>query len=378
MSVLPPTDESLRRAAEALQRGGLVAIPTETVYGLGGNALDSAAVASIYRVKGRPATDPLICHVDSVTRAMALWDPEADAEALALAQCLGTALWPGPLTIVCKAHPSLPSCVTGGSGFVGARVPRHPLTLRLLALVPFPVAAPSANVFGHVSPTTARHVCDDLAARDPSLLVLDGGSSDIGIESSVVKVCGGGVVEVLRRGRVSVGDLQAALAGSFPTARVEIRDTRSAFRSGAAPMDGPGQMLTHYCPAVPASLLTPAGVPPLSPGAMSVHRGAERWPLAATVVIDFGGALGGYKERCLAYRDLSASGSAERACFDVFDALRWSETVPGATNVVFPLLSEWRHGAAAPKGGEEEELLAAVEDRLFRAASGVTATLQEE
>lgn len=373
--IIGHSDEELRRAAKALAEGKLVAIPTETVYGLGGNALMESAAKKIYAVKGRPATDPLICHVDSLDRVRQMWDLEWDKESVNLACAIGSALWPGPLTIVCKAHPSIPDCVTGGSGFIGARIPNNAITLRLLSMVDFPVAAPSANTFGHVSPTTAQHVYDDLAPRDAELLIIDGGQCAIGIESTVVKVESRDLALVLRRGRITVSMIHRAIADKYPNTRVEIRDTRIMCGPTNAPMASPGQLLTHYSPRVPSSLLTPGSLAALSPSAdapVYVHRGGEVVPLRETIVLDFNGYLARFKGQCLSYSDLSPNGNPEQGCFAVFDALRATESVAGAKSVVFPFVSEWPHDA------ENEDLLEAVEDRLFRAASGVTAVLTND
>ncbi|KAG5500537.1 hypothetical protein JKF63_03631 [Porcisia hertigi] len=373
--IIGTSQEDLRRAAEALLQGKLVAIPTETVYGLGGNALIESAAKNIYVVKGRPPTDPLICHVHSLDRVRKLWNPEWDEEAVELACTIGAALWPGPLTLVCKANPSLPHCVTGGSGYVGARIPNNATTLKLLEMVDVPVAAPSANTFGHVSPTTAQHVYDDLAARDPELLIIDGGQSTIGIESTVAKINSKDSVVVLRRGCITVSMIQRAIADRYPQTCVEIQDTRIMLGSMNAPMVSPGQLLTHYSPRVPSSLLTPGSLAALTASAdapIYVHRGKDVVPLSETVVLDFNRYLSRFKDCCLSYHDISPEGKPEEGCFAVFDALRATETVNGAKSLVFPFISEWPHKK------ENEDLLAAVEDRLFRAASGVTAFLINE
>ncbi|EKG06248.1 hypothetical protein TCSYLVIO_002651 [Trypanosoma cruzi] len=369
----------LERAADALARGNLVAIPTETVYGLGGNALNKEAVEKIFTVKGRPLTDPLICHVSDVEKAMDLWDVHADPEAVELARVLGTAIWPGPLTIVLRANPLLPNSVTGGSGFVGARIPRHEITLRLLQLVNFPVAAPSANTFGHVSPTTADHVLKDLGPKDSSLLIVDGGPCDIGIESTVVKVNNVESVEILRRGGVTLTEVLRALGDKFHPL-ITIRDTRLRHLSPEMAMDGPGQLLTHYSPSVPSRLLTPSSFTtnlPMDPEGALVEFSSNSSVAAPTevllrhtVIIDFGGKLQCLKPGCLAYRDLSVNAQVREACFAVFDALRWTETIPGAEVVLFPLVSGWPHASV------DTDLLAAVEDRLFRAASGKVARIR--
>ncbi|CCW62290.1 unnamed protein product [Phytomonas sp. EM1] len=369
--ILEPTQTNLELASSALARGKLVAFPTETVYGLGGNALMEDTVRKIYEVKGRPATDPLICHVDTLAKAVRLWDPSWDEGSLQLASAIGASLWPGPLTIVCRANPSLPVCVTGGSSFVGARIPRHPTTLGLLSLLDFPLAGPSANVFGHVSPTTARHVYDDLFSRDPELLILDGGGCEIGIESTVVKINSLESVEVVRRGGTSVSAILRAIADRFPSTRIDIRDTRSRLARVDAPMDAPGQLLTHYSPAVMSSLVTPSS---LAFGSLDfplvVRIGVAVFPIEKIIVIDYKGVLWMLRHKCIAYRDLSPEGNAKAASFDVFDTLRWTESVKGAGAVVFPLLSEWPEIL-----DDDVELLAAVEDRLFRAASGTVAVI---
>ncbi|KPA85224.1 hypothetical protein ABB37_01582 [Leptomonas pyrrhocoris] len=373
--IIGHSPEELRLAADALAQGKLVAIPTETVYGLGGNALMESAARKIYAVKGRPATDPLICHVDSLDRVRQMWDLEWDKGAVDLACAIGSALWPGPMTIVCKANPCIPDCVTGGSGFVGARIPNNAVTLKLLSMINFPVAAPSANTFGHVSPTTAQHVYDDLAARDPELLIIDGGQCAIGIESTVVKIESEKLALVLRRGRITVSMIHRAIADKYPQTRVEVRDMRIMCGPANAPMVSPGQLLTHYAPRVPSSLLTPGSFAALAESAdapIYVHRGSEVSLLCETIVIDFNGYLARLKGLCLSYSDLSPSGNPEQGCFAVFDALRATESVKGTKSVVFPFVSEWPHDA------EDDDLLQAVDDRLFRAASGVTAVLTND
>ena len=381
------SDEDIVSASKRLLAGDLVAFPTETVYGLGANALDEAASRKIFAVKGRPSTDPLICHVHSFEQVKELWSCE-DPEAVELAAFLGQYFWPGPLTLVLKASSIVAPVVTGGSGFVGVRIPRHDVALKFLRAVNVPVAAPSANTFGHVSPTTAEHVMADLALRDPLLTVIDGGSCAVGIESTVAKVLSGRHVEILRRGQVSVTDLQKALHGSerFSNAVVTIRDNRSKFKVVQEAMDGPGQLLTHYSPSVPAFLISPSSF--LLTCQTNDHRVVIATPdgvfvpLAKTIVLDFRDMVASQlpgengQKGCLAYRNLSVAGSAAEASREVFDALRWTETVDGAEAVIFPLLSEFQESDGT--SANEDELLAAVEDRLFRAASGVVVTLRDE
>ena len=384
------SSDEVATAAHRLQHGLLVAFPTETVYGLGANAFDHDSCLKIFAVKGRPTTDPLICHVATVEQATALWDCE-DA-ILHLATFLGAKFWPGPLTLVSKANSNVAAAVTGGSGFVGVRIPDHPVALKLLTIAGIPVAAPSANTFGHVSPTTAQHVYDDLCLRDDTLWIVDGGCSSVGIESTVLKLTSSRSVEILRRGKVTVGQVREALLQFGSPVEVSIRDTRSKCRDLTEPMDGPGQLLTHYSPSVPTFLLSPSGIKSYltkkkideEPGGRWVVQvdGRTQTTLKRCLVIDFGGLLRVLTDdndaidnhcRPLAQRSLSNSGSVEEACREVFAVLRWTESIHGAELVLVPLLSAWC--VAGDKEGVEDELMSAVEDRLFRAASGQNAEI---
>ena len=409
--IIPCDEQSLALAAERLRAGHLVALPTETVYGLGANALNDEACRNIYAVKGRPPTDPLICHVAEITEGAKLWSTEGEENAAcaALATRLGSKLWPGPLTIVARAASHVAPAVTGGSGFVGVRIPDHPIALALLRAAAVPVAAPSANTFGHVSPTTALHVLEDLGSRDPQLRIVDGGASTIGIESTVIKIVSPTSIEVLRRGKVSVAEIKAVLAatpaGEGSAVTVTVRDTRTKYKVASEAMDGPGQLLTHYSPNVPSFLVTPAEVAQLlaptasiavsagpsahAPDAASAaaasgpstllslqsssSSGAASDAEKKIIIIDFGDMLRpiveahkGSSSRIVC-RSLSALGSATEASHNVFDALRWTETIAGGAVVLLPFISEF------PTDGptvHDDELLFAVEDRLFRAASG--------
>ena len=207
-TAVPATAAHLARAAEWIRAGGLVAFPTETVYGLGANALDADAVACIYAAKGRPAWNPVIAHVADREAARALaghWP--------AAAECLARACWPGPLTLVVPRGPRIPDLVTAGGPTVGLRVPDHPVALALLRASGVPIAAPSANRFTAISPTTAQHVLQSLGDRVD--LVLDGGACPVGIESTVVDCTGSEAtheVRILRPGMLDAATLAAHLA----------------------------------------------------------------------------------------------------------------------------------------------------------------------
>lgn len=238
--------EEIRVAADVLRRGGLVVFPTETVYGLGANALSEEAVDKIYRAKGRPAQSPLIVHVpseDEAKRYAAHW-PEA-------AQRLAKAFWPGPLTMVLEKQPVIPYRVTAGLETVGLRVPAHPVALDLLRCVGLPVAAPSANRFMGLSPTLAAHVRRSLATEAD--MVLEGGPSAVGLESTVVSLVGE-QPSLLRPGAISAADLAKVLGQPVERAVAVAEGAHAA----------PGMHLRHYSPRTPLRLLTPED--PLPPG----------------------------------------------------------------------------------------------------------------
>lgn len=235
---------AIEQAAARLRGGGVVAFPTETVYGLGADARNAAAVREVYRLKGRPPSNPLIVHVADASMARSVV-----AQWPAKAQALADRFWPGPLTIVVRAAPDLPREVTAGGDTVAVRCPDHPVALALLRAFGGPLVGPSANPSGSVSPTRAEHVRD---AFDPrAVTVLDGGPCRIGIESTVVSL----VHEpprVLREGALGPDALAAAL-GDAPDL-----DADAADRPDGAAILSPGRLASHYAPRAPATLLTRA------------------------------------------------------------------------------------------------------------------------
>ena len=237
-----PQPEAIRRAADVLRAGGLVAFPTETVYGLGANALDPAAVARIFAAKGRPATNPLIVHVadaDQVLTVAAAW-PETAAK-------LAARFWPGPLTVVVPKRPEVPDIVTAGGPTVAVRCPNHAVARALIRAAGVPLAAPSANRSTELSPTRAEHVLKGLAGRID--MVLDGGPCPGGIESTVIDVTGDGV-RLLRLGLVTVPMLEEVV-GRIEASRVEA--SRGCEPPGSIAR-APGQMAKHYRPRTPLVL----------------------------------------------------------------------------------------------------------------------------
>jgi L-threonylcarbamoyladenylate synthase len=237
------TEQDIARAARLLRDGKVVAIPTETVYGLAADATNASAVRQVFALKGRPTSNPLIVHVANAAvarRCARDWDERADA--------LARAFWPGALTIVLPKTDAICPEVTAGLDTVGLRVPKHPVTLRLLELFDGPLAAPSANKSNRVSPTTAQHVRDEFGDALP--LILDGGPCDVGIESTVLTLVES-PARILRPGAVSRQQIERII-GPVRDA-VEPDDSRPVEHLRASP----GQFPTHYSPRTPAFHFTP-------------------------------------------------------------------------------------------------------------------------
>ena len=255
-------------AVAVLRRGGLVAFPTETVYGLGADAANPAAVARIFAVKGRPRNHPVIVHLGEAT-AIKAWAAEVPADAWTLAE----AFWPGPLTLILPRAAHVPDDVTGGVGTVGLRVPDQPLALELLDAFGGGIAAPSANRFGRVSPTTAAHVRADLG---PDVdVVLDGGPCAVGVESTIVDLSRG-VPRVLRLGGIGVEALSEVL-GHPVEARVALgaagndAQVESGPGESAAP-PAPGTLPSHYAPEATVEVVAAEAVADRARTLLAEHR----------------------------------------------------------------------------------------------------------
>jgi L-threonylcarbamoyladenylate synthase len=314
MPVVTATPENIARAAEALKAGRLVAFPTETVYGLGADATNTRAVAEVFAVKGRPVFNPLIVHVSDM----------AAAERLAVftdrARLLAAAFWPGPLTLVLPRRPDAPiaDLVTAGLDTVAVRVPHHPVARALLQAAATPLAAPSANRSGHVSPTRAEHVLADLG--DAPAIILDGGPTGHGIESTVLDATGATIV-LLRPGAVTVENIEAVLGEPIARAR----------KVGPRPRS-PGQLASHYAPATPLRLdVTSAG-----PGEALLAFGTAPAHDGPTI-------------------NLSPTGDLIEAAANLFAALRALDNSGASAIAVMPI----------PDAGLGE----AINDRLRRAAA---------
>ncbi len=237
-----PEPAVIERAATLLREGEIVGFPTETVYGLGADAFQTVALERIFAAKGRPFSDPLIVHIadEHVLELLTTTIPER-------AKRLAQEFWPGPLTLILPRGPRVPYLVTAGLETVAIRMPRHPVALALIRALGSPVAAPSANRFMHVSPTTAQHALVDLGGRVP--LILDAGPCEIGVESTVLDLCSE-TPRILRPGGVSLEALRTILPDvQPPVSRKAVVEHGDVLAKKA-----PGQLLTHYAPKVPLVL----------------------------------------------------------------------------------------------------------------------------
>lgn len=316
-----PTPANLRRLAAALRRGELVAIPTETVYGLAAHALDARACQEIFKAKRRPANDPLIVHVSDLAAAEAL------AHFNPAARRLARRFWPGPLTLVLPKKPHVPGIVTSGGPTVAVRAPAHPLARRLLRLARVPLAAPSANLFGYISPTTAAHVLDGLGRRIPH--ILDGGTCTVGVESTVLDMTDPAKPRVLRPGAITAAQLEKFL-------KVKVHHAKS--RGPRARQLAPGMLERHYSPRTPLVVGRLRGTPPDDTAVVLLRR-PPREKAGKNVYW------------------LSRRGALTEIARDLYSVLRRADAGRHRRIVVEPL--------PADAGG----LAAAINDRLKRAAA---------
>lgn len=352
-TILPPTPDNVRRAADAIRRGELVGIPTETVYGLAANAFDAAAVARIFAAKDRPSFDPLIVHVvrpaGPLEREVLLGLDDVGVVAVSRlpqlarerADVLLRRFWPGPLTLVLPRGRKIPDLVTSGLDTVAIRMPSHPVAQALLAETALPLAAPSANRFGRISPTTAAHVVEELGDRVG--IVLDGGACSVGVESTVVAIAGDGALTLLRPGGIPVEAIEA-------TASVRLARTTAAAAPGH-PAPSPGMIEVHYAPRAPLYLL---------PGPAWLPRGSERVGLI------------GVFESAAAARETAAEIERRYGVPVVLRALTERGDLEESARNLFTMLRELDAGdvpaiLAAPPVGSAG-LALAIADRLRRAA----------
>lgn len=312
--------KDIAKAAVLLASGQVVAIPTETVYGLAGNAYDVHAVSRIYEVKDRPSFNPLIVHTNDLSKI-----ENFVKEIPPLARKLAEKLWPGPLTILLPRNEIIPDLVTAGSPRVAVRIPNHPLTLKLLSSVEFPLAAPSANPFGYISPTTSQHVQQQLGDLIP--YILDGGPSEVGIESTIIGFDEFGQAEVFRFGGIPIESIEE-ICGHVNLDLVSTRDPKA-----------PGMLKSHYAPNTHMVVC-------------DIAQAIPHLPAAKTGIISFSEMYEGIPAQN--QRTLSASGDLHEAAHQLFSTMREMD----AMGLEIILAEE------VP----DEGLGKAINDRLHRAA----------
>ncbi len=330
--------EIYEQAARVIRAGGLVAFPTETVYGLGADAQSEQAIRAVYAAKGRPADNPLIAHIAQLSQLSRLC-----AAVPPLAHELMATFWPGPLTIVLPAAPGAPRALTAGLPDVAVRMPRHPVALALILAAGVPVAAPSANLSGKPSPTEADHVLDDLAGKIDG--VIDGGPCEVGIESTVIALDESGAVVILRPG--SIGRAELSRFGA------PVRyDPALLAGDGAAPR-APGQKYRHYAPRAPV-LLVRGGVQQAALAAIERFAAEISAAGAAVAVLTVSAARAPDGARL--WLPLSFSGAAEEVARELYRALRMCDDA-GVDRILLEGVS----------GGQEG---VAVMNRMVKAAGG--------
>ena len=386
--------QSLTECGSRIRSGHLVSFPTETVYGLGCHALDPVAVQRVFDAKKRPLSDPLIVHVVKSEQALDLWDASSSTDQSQelekqILMVLTATFFPGPLTVVARAKPNVPQIIMANTGYVACRSPSHPIARALISHAQCPIAAPSANKFGHVSPTLAQHVMDDLGKEDvwivdPLLGSLDEADRkthdatnednndvcQVGVESTVAKVQTTdndgdiiGCISILRHGAISSNSIREALKKVNLDRFVEVKDSVQYTPENVHNV-APGQTVKHYSPNVPCYMISLERQQSASEKLSNI----EKETLSKSVIVDYAGKMLRYKSYALAYSDLSPSGDAQRAAANVFKTLRWTESVEGAARVFVPDISSEAESKSVNEG---EALVLAVKDKLTRAASGV-------
>ena len=335
-----PEPAIIEHAATILRAGEVVVFPTETVYGLGADAFQPPALERIFAAKGRPFSDPLIVHVAHES-SLELLTTSIPEQAKRLAQ----AFWPGPLTMILPRSPLVPRLVTAGLDTVAVRMPRHPVALALIRATGSPIAAPSANRFMHVSPTTAQHAQADLIGRVP--LILDGGSSEVGVESTVLDLCSG-TPRILRPGGVSMEALRSVLPNVQLLRRSNKREDEEESQKA------PGQLLMHYAPAVPL-LLFDGTVEAMHNAMLSeLQRRHEQEERVGVLIADEDAAI--FKNSGAVIQTLGSANDPKQIATALFAGLRALE-VAGVDAILC-------------RNFDEHGLGLAIRDRLLKAAGG--------
>jgi tRNA threonylcarbamoyl adenosine modification protein (Sua5/YciO/YrdC/YwlC family) len=373
------TPSNITKCASLLSEGKLVAFPTETVYGLGAKALDKNAILNIFLTKKRPLTDPLIVHIYELE--MAKQFQNLSPIEYEVFQLLAKNFWPGPLTIVGKAQASIPKELCANTGFVGVRFPQHKLTLDLLSQAKVAVAAPSANLFGHVSPTKAEHVFKDFKESD--IDILNGGSTPFGIESTVIKLTSEKVneqnnkiiIEILRHGSVSFAMLEkfvnefndkASSTESSSSSSIRLVKKRKIV-SEETDTDSPGQFLKHYSPNKDSFILKN-----VSNEFETSLKNNSQVDLKKSILIDFGASFVSLKSHVGIYLDLSEEGDIREAMKNYYCFLRDVEEEKGLDQIFIVDLHENK-----TRIKKNEDFVDSLQDKIFRSCEGHFAIFKE-
>lgn len=383
----PFDDEVMKKAGKIIRDGGLVSFPTETVYGLGANALDPEAAKRIFAAKERPMTDPLIVHVCDKSDAYELFSEDENIKELF--DILTDRFWPGPFTCVLKANKDkISPVITAGTDYVGIRCPNNEIALKLIREAQRPIAAPSANKFGHVSPTKAEHVLYDFVKED--VYILDGGSCDYGIESTVVKIYYENTdneddlsikLLILRRGGVSEKALRKAVSEcTLQNSNIKLSVDcvkKKHHTEESHQMEAPGQFLRHYAPNLPSYMLSDDIIG---------EEDSKSLNLSKCVILDFNAQLlskfestnSNLKDKVSLYLDLSERGDYIEAISKVYDYLRISETQEEGEMVIIANLSNTVIVDTEDSDASHSEHYSALFDRLFRSVTGQCIRVNED
>ncbi|KAL4445280.1 hypothetical protein ABPG74_022093 [Tetrahymena malaccensis] len=373
-------EEDMKQAGELIRNGKLVSFPTETVYGLGANALDEEAVKSIFVTKNRPLTDPVIVHIDKKEDGLNFVDITPGVKEVY--DFLADNFWPGPLTIILKANFNIiPRVVTAQTDFVGIRCPQHEVARRLIRIAQRPIAAPSANLFAHVSPTSAVHVFNDFYDQSISIIndpVQELPSCEFGIESTVVKIeeiASSNQQEdskfnlvILRFGSLSGEQMAQAVSKSeqFKDRITIVKKKKENKVAEHIHSEAPGQLLKHYSPYINCYLFHLKN---------STDKQDIKYPqlndinMKESIIFDYKNQTEHLKDKCMKYISLSEKGDMREIMTKLYDSLRWAENVDAAKNIlIYNIDHHYTHLEGT--NTQKVEFLETVYDKIFRSTSG--------